>query len=86
VIAGVAVQRAGEPGVALGLVSVDAFARSFRAALADETIGGILLNIDSPGGGPFSGATPPLISRPQKYAHGDDVGARERRDAKPPGA
>lgn len=47
---GVTVQRAGELGVALGFVSVDAFARSFRAALADDSVSGIVIDIDSPGG------------------------------------
>ncbi|RDK04475.1 S49 family peptidase [Paraburkholderia lacunae] len=48
---GVAVQRASELGAALGFVSVDRFARSFRAALADGSVSGIVIDIDSPGGG-----------------------------------
>jgi signal peptide peptidase SppA len=33
-----------------GLMSIDRFTQNFRAALADDSIGGILIDIDSPGG------------------------------------
>jgi capsid assembly protease len=45
---GLMVHRASALSVAFGLVSVEAFARSFRAALADETVSDIVLDIDSP--------------------------------------
>lgn len=48
---GVAVQRASQLGEAFGLVSVDTFARAFRTAIADDTVSGIVPDIDSPGGG-----------------------------------
>ena len=47
---GVAVQRADELGEALGLLSLTRFAQNFRAALSDDSVAGILLDVDSPGG------------------------------------
>lgn len=36
-----------------GLMSTQQFAQGFRAALADDSVGGILLDVDSPGGSVF---------------------------------
>ena len=47
---GVAVQRTDALGEALGLLSLWHVAQALRAALADESIGGILMDVDSPGG------------------------------------
>ncbi|MHB9839977.1 S49 family peptidase [Paraburkholderia terrae] len=47
---GIAVQRTDELGEALGLLSLARFAQSFRAALVDDSVAGILLDVDSPGG------------------------------------
>lgn len=47
---GVSLQRTDTLGEALGLVSLTRFTQAFRAALADDTIGGIVIEIDSPGG------------------------------------
>lgn len=49
-IYGVLAQRTGARGEALGFVSLWRFTQAFRAALADDSVGGILLDIDSPGG------------------------------------
>jgi len=47
---GLAVQRADAHGEATGLLSLSHFTQAFRAALADDTIGGIVIDVDSPGG------------------------------------
>ncbi|PMS19190.1 peptidase S49 [Trinickia dabaoshanensis] len=47
---GVLAQRTDARGEALGFVSLWRFTQAFRAALADDSVGGILLDIDSPGG------------------------------------
>lgn len=47
---GVGVQRADALGEALGLLSLARFTQAFRAALADDSVGGILIDVDSPGG------------------------------------
>ncbi|KGC58609.1 signal peptide peptidase SppA [Burkholderia pseudomallei] len=47
---GIAVQRTDDLGEAFGLLSLLRFAQSFRAALADDSVGGILIDVDSPGG------------------------------------
>ncbi len=47
---GVAVQRTDTHGEALGLLSLWHFAQTFRTALADDAVGGIVLDVDSPGG------------------------------------
>jgi len=47
---GVAVQRTDSLGEALGLLSLARFTQAFRAAQADDTIGGIVIDVDSPGG------------------------------------
>jgi signal peptide peptidase SppA len=51
---GVSVQRP-PPAMASGsgLMSTQSFSNAFRAALADDSIGGILIDIDSPGGSVF---------------------------------
>lgn len=47
---GICAQRPSELGEMLGLVSIHGFTQAFRAALADDSVGGILIDIDSPGG------------------------------------
>lgn len=47
---GVTVQRADAYGEALGLLSIWHFMQRFRTALADDTISGIVIDADSPGG------------------------------------
>lgn len=47
---GVAVQRTDALGEALGLLSLTRFTQAFRAVLADDSVGGILIDVDSPGG------------------------------------
>jgi len=47
---GVAAQRADAVGEALGFLSLTRFTQTFRAALADDTIHGIVIDLDSPGG------------------------------------
>lgn len=47
---GVAVQRTDALGEAIGLVSIRRFTHAFRAALADDSVRGIVVDIDSPGG------------------------------------
>lgn len=47
---GVLAQRADARGEAFGLLSLWHFTQAFRAALADDTIGGIVIDVDSPGG------------------------------------
>ena len=47
---GVAVQRTDAHGEALGLLSLWHFTQAFRTALADDSIGGIVIDVDSPGG------------------------------------
>ena len=47
---GVAVQRADALGEALGLLSLARFTQAFRTALADDAVGAILIDVDSPGG------------------------------------
>ena len=47
---GVAVQRADALGEALGLLSLWHFTQTFRTALADDTVSGIVIDVDSPGG------------------------------------
>ena len=47
---GVAVQRTDAVGEALGLLSLWHFTQGLRAALADDAVGGIVIDVDSPGG------------------------------------
>lgn len=47
---GVTVQRTDAFGEAMGLLSLWHFTQTFRAALADDTVGGIIIDVDSPGG------------------------------------
>ena len=47
---GVAVQRTDAHGEALGLLNLARFTQALRAALADGAVGGIVLDVDSPGG------------------------------------
>ena len=47
---GVAAQRTDVYGETLGLLSLWRFTQALRTALADDTVGGIVLDIDSPGG------------------------------------
>ncbi len=47
---GVAVQRTDAFGEVLGLLSLWHFTQAFRTALADDSVGGIVIDIDSPGG------------------------------------
>src|SRR5258707_6871534 len=47
---GVLVPRASDFAEQFGLVGVERFTQDFRAALADDSIGGIVLDVDSPGG------------------------------------
>lgn len=47
---GVAAQRTDALGEALGFVSLCHFTWTFRAALADDWVGGIVIDVDSPGG------------------------------------
>jgi signal peptide peptidase SppA len=47
---GVLVPRASDFSEQFGLAGVQRFTQDFRAALADDSIGGILIDIDSPGG------------------------------------
>ncbi|MBU6488973.1 MAG: S49 family peptidase [Burkholderiales bacterium] len=47
---GVAVQRADALGEAIGLLSLARFTQAFRAALADDAVSAILIDVDSPGG------------------------------------
>ena len=47
---GIAVQRTDAMGELLGLVSVQRFTQAFRAALADQAVRGIVIDMDSPGG------------------------------------
>lgn len=47
---GIAVQRTDALGEALGLLSLARFTQAFRTALADDAVGGILIDVDSPGG------------------------------------
>jgi signal peptide peptidase SppA len=50
---GVAVQRTDAYGEALGLLSLWHFTHAFRAALADDSVGGIIIDVDSPGGSAY---------------------------------
>lgn len=47
---GVTVQRTDALGETLGLLSLWHFTQAFRAALADDAVGGIVIDVDSPGG------------------------------------
>jgi capsid assembly protease len=48
---GVSVQRADPSDISgTGMMSIQKFTQAFRAAMADDSIGGILIDIDSPGG------------------------------------
>lgn len=47
---GVAVQRTDALGEALGLLSLWHFTQAFRIALADDSVRGIVIDVDSPGG------------------------------------
>ncbi|NPT61204.1 S49 family peptidase [Paraburkholderia elongata] len=47
---GVLVPRASDFAEQFGLAGVQRFTQDFRAALADDSIGGILIDVDSPGG------------------------------------
>ncbi|AYE29330.1 S49 family peptidase [Burkholderia pseudomallei] len=47
---GAAVQRTDAHGEALGLLNLARFTQALRAALADGAVGGIVLDVDSPGG------------------------------------
>lgn len=47
---GVIARRAGMMGEASGGTSIEAFASQFRTLLADQTVGTIVLEVDSPGG------------------------------------
>lgn len=47
---GVAVQRTDASGEAIGLLSLWHFTQAFRTALADDHIGGVVIDVDSPGG------------------------------------
>ncbi|MFM0100307.1 S49 family peptidase [Paraburkholderia nemoris] len=47
---GIVMQRASARDAAFGVLGLDRFAQAFRAALTDDSVGGILLDIDSPGG------------------------------------
>jgi len=47
---GVLVPRASDFAEQFGLVGVQRFTQDFRAALADDSIGGILIDVDSPRG------------------------------------
>lgn len=49
-IYGVLAQRTDARGEALGFVSLWHFTQAFRAALADDAVDGIVLDVDSPGG------------------------------------
>jgi signal peptide peptidase SppA len=51
---GVLVPRASDFAEQFGLVGVERLMQDFRAALADDSIGGILLDVDSPGGSVYS--------------------------------
>ncbi|MFP3567847.1 S49 family peptidase [Paraburkholderia sp. SIMBA_030] len=50
---GIAVQRTDAIGEILGLVSIDRFTQNFRAAMADDSIGGVVIDIDSSGGSAY---------------------------------
>lgn len=50
---GVAVQRTGASGEALGLLSLWHFTKAFRAALADDSVSTLVIDVDSPGGNIF---------------------------------
>ncbi|MBF4014828.1 S49 family peptidase [Burkholderia pseudomallei] len=50
---GIAVQRTDAMGELLGLVSVQRFTQAFRAALADQAVRGIVIDMDSPGGSAY---------------------------------
>jgi signal peptide peptidase SppA len=51
---GVSTQRPPPPmSSGTGLMSTQQFAQGFRAALADDSVGGILIDVDSPGGSVF---------------------------------
>ncbi|MDN7177322.1 S49 family peptidase [Caballeronia sp. SEWSISQ10-4 2] len=52
-LVGVLVPNASDLGEILGLLSLKRFTQSFRAALADDSVRGILIDIDSPGGSLF---------------------------------
>lgn len=47
---GMVMQRASARGAEFGVLGLQQFAHAFRAALADDSVGGILIDIDSPGG------------------------------------
>jgi len=47
---GMLVPRASDFAEQFGLVGVERFTQNFRAALADDSIAGIMLDVDSPGG------------------------------------
>ncbi|ONA08806.1 S49 family peptidase [Burkholderia pseudomallei] len=47
---GIAVQRTDDLGEAFGLLSLARFTQAFRAALNDDSVSGILIDVDSPGG------------------------------------
>jgi capsid assembly protease len=52
-LVGVLVPQASDLGELLGLLGLKRFTQSFRAALADDSVRGILIDIDSPGGSLF---------------------------------
>jgi signal peptide peptidase SppA len=52
-LVGVLVPQASDLGELLGLLGLKRFTQSFRAAMGDSSITGILLDIDSPGGSLF---------------------------------
>ncbi|MFM0079747.1 S49 family peptidase [Paraburkholderia sediminicola] len=47
---GIALQRTDAIGELLGLVSLQRFTQAFRSVVADDSVGGVLIDIDSPGG------------------------------------
>jgi capsid assembly protease len=49
-LVGVLVPNASDLGELLGLLSLRRFTQNFRAAMADDSVSGILIDIDSPGG------------------------------------
>ncbi|MGF6726718.1 signal peptide peptidase SppA [Paraburkholderia sp. GAS41] len=47
---GIVMQRAGAYDAVFGVLGLQQFVRAFHAALVDDSVGGILIDIDSPGG------------------------------------
>lgn len=77
---GVAVQRTDAYGEALGLLSLRHFTQTFRAALVDDAIGGIVLDIDPPGGSVYGIAEladefHPARTRKPVFAAANSLGA-----------